>query len=287
MDHAEAQRLLADLALELGRLARLEQDASPDAGALRAHMSACTRCAADLESWRRTWRAIAVAATDGDKTRSSGGGLGAALDGDPGLLRAPASLRAGTMAAVAAEHVATRSEPVPLRSGAAPGPSARSAGRGRRWMPWLAVAAALVIAVGAGSLAWSRTVELDHARTENAGLTATTATLDRVLAAPVHWVTTLRSPDGSAGGTVAWTATELAVITTTLPGPPADHQAYRCWVERDGVRTPVGAMSFSGSTGYWAGSMEGWSSAFAPGATFGVSLVSDGGGAAPVLVGQL
>ncbi len=161
------------------------------------------------------------------------------------------------------------------------------AARRETWAARLAVAAALVIAVGAGSLAWARTSELDQARTENAALTSTAATLDRVLATPSHWVVTLRATDGTAGGTVAWSAAEIVMITTALPAPSSGH-TYRCWVESAGVRTPIGSMWFSGSTGYWAASMTAWGTAISPGARFGVSLVSDGGGeGTPVLVGAL
>ncbi len=151
----------------------------------------------------------------------------------------------------------------------------------------MAAAAALMIALGAGSLAWTRTRDLDRAQTQNAGLTATMASLDRVLATPVHWTTTLRTADGTAGGTVAWTASEIAVITSVLPAPPSG-RSYRCWVERDGVRTPIGPMWFSGSTGYWAGDMGGWADLLSPGARFGVSVTPDDGGPGTlVLVGAL
>ncbi len=47
-------------------------------------------------------------------------------------------------------------------------------------------------------------------------------------------------------------------------------------------------MWFSGSTGYWAGPIDGWAALLSPGARLGVSLVPAGGGpATPVLVGTL
>lgn len=127
----------------------------------------------------------------------------------------------------------------------------------------------------------------DSSQAENAGLAATIATLDRVLATPGRWTVTLRTPDGVAGGTMAWSGSEIAVIATALP-IPADGQSYRCWVERDGVRTPIGPMWLSGSTGYWAGPIGGWSALLTPGSRVGVSLVPAGDGpATPVLVGTL
>jgi hypothetical protein len=302
MQHAEAVERLADLALEPGRLARLEDDPSPEARALRTHLAGCERCAADLGIWRRTWALAGVVLAEAGSAAAAAAGTFRSV---PEELRAPASLRSRTLSLIAAEgrpridlprpspttsgSVATAARPArespPAADLAVPG-----AGRGApgpRWTRWVAMAAALAIALGAGSLAWTRTRDLDRAQTENAGLTTTMATLDRVLATPVHWVVTLRTPDGVAGGTVAWSGAEIAVITTAVPSP-SGADSYRCWVERDGVRTPIGPMWFSGSTGYWAGPIDGWAALLAPGARIGVSLVPTGGGpATPVLVGTL
>ncbi len=292
MQHAEAHERLADLVLEPQRLAGLEDDGSPEARALRAHVVECQLCAADLEDWRRTWTQVGPALSNpGEKDNREADEGGVAVDTDE-VFRVPASLRSKTVAAIAADGrtgtapgSADPDEPAPPRRLAAAGPH-RSTNR-RRWMPWMAAAAALVIALGAGSLAWTRTRDLDRAQTQNAGLTATIASLDRVLATPVHWTTTLRTPDGTAAGTVAWTASEIAVITSVLPAPSSG-QSYRCWVERDGVRTPIGPMWFSGSTGYWAGDMGGWADLLSPGARFGISVAPDDGGpGTPVLVGTL
>ena len=296
MQHVEVNSLLADLALEPNRLARLDDDRSPDVVALRTHLAECQLCGADLESWRRTWAIV-----------------GAELQGDevPDHLRAPAALRSKTLAMIAAVgRSSDRSQRLTAMGGspemggsqeaslpvlpAEPAPNGRQGAsasrrwmhRGR-WMPWMAVAAALVISLGAGSLAWSRTHDLDSARKENLRLTATAATLDRVLATPAHRVVTLWTPDGMAGGTVAWSGSEIAVITTALPSPSVG-QSYRCWIERDGVRTPIGPMWLSGSTGYWAGPIDGFAGLLSPGARLGVSPVPGGDGPpAPLLVGTL
>ena len=61
MQHAEAHERLADRVLEPQRLAGLEDDGSPEARALRAHVVACQLCAADLEDWRRTWTQVGAA----------------------------------------------------------------------------------------------------------------------------------------------------------------------------------------------------------------------------------
>ena len=284
MEHADAQERLADLALEPGRLAALDDDPSSDSEALRRHLAGCFRCAAELAAWRRTWS-----------------GLEAASSADNEVLRAPTSLRDRTVAAITEDVPAEEARAEEPRVGGRPPvrpperrpdratPSSEAAGT-RRWVrvrPWFAVAAALAIAIGAGGLAWIRTSELEQARAESLQLASATATLDRVLADPVHWITPLSGAGGTPGGSLAWSPTEVVVIATGL-GRPAPGASYRCWVERDGVRTEVGAMSFSGDVGYWAGSMTGWGSSLEPGGTFGVSHVTpDGGDPATVLVGTL
>ncbi len=163
----------------------------------------------------------------------------------------------------------------------------RSSLASSRRLPWLAVAAALVVALGAGGLAWVRTAELRQAQAESADLASVAATMDRMLADPVHWITPLTTADGAPGGTLVWSSTEIVVVSGALPAPEPG-QAYRCWVEANGTRTPVGWMEFTGGTGYWAGSVAGWADLLKPGARFGVSLVPvPGGDGTPVLVGTL
>lgn len=262
MDHAEAHEQLADLALEPARLRALERDGSPEAAPLRAHIATCATCGAEAAAWLLTWESFADA-------RASG----AVPDRD--VLKVPLALRAQVVASIAPP--APASAPTPL-----PGPR-----RLPRRLPWLAMAAALVVAIGAGSLAWVRTGELDRARAEAAELSAVTAAMDHVLASPVHWITPLQTADGAPGGTLAWSATEIVVVTSALPMPEPG-QVYRCWVEQGGARTTVGAMDFTGGTGYWAGSMSGWVGLLAPGSRFGVSLVpATGGEGAPMLIGSI
>jgi hypothetical protein len=294
MHHAEAHERLADLALEPGRLARLDDDRSPEAAALRTHLAACERCATDLAGWRRTWaevgRAVGGGTAPAAEARRPAAHDWVGPDLDPS--RAPESLRARTMAAIAAEGRSPGAPGQPVSPPSQPALPIRlsSSGPARihspRWLPWLAAAAALLIAVGAGTLGLVRSSELDQARAQGAELTAVASTLNRVLADPEHWTATLRAADGTVGGTLAWSSSDMVVIATGLPTPGA-RQGYRCWVEQDGVRTPIGSMSFSGSTGYWAGGMTGWTGALASGARFGVSLVPDGGEGTPVLIGEL
>jgi hypothetical protein len=254
VDHAEASAQLADRALEPRLLATIDSDSSPGAAALRAHIAACDACAAELAAWRRTWSAM--------RDRGPDEVAGAAL---------PPALRTRVLGAVAAE---------PRRAG-----RVEAVSRWRRTAPWLAVAAAVVLAIGAVGLGLSGLREAERTRAENAGLVATTAALSDVLADPDHWVTGLEAVDGSAEGAVAWTDDEVVVVAYGLPalGPG---QSYRCWVEQDGARTPIGPMSMSGSTGYWWGSTEGWRDLLGSGGRFGVSVAAEGAEPVPVLVGS-
>jgi hypothetical protein len=68
---------------------------------------------------------------------------------------------------------------------------------------------------------------------------------------------------------------ELVAVAEGLPPATAGHE-YRCWVEQDGVRTPIGKMFFGGSIAYWVGPVPAMASV-GPSARFGVSLVELGG----------
>lgn len=253
MDHAEAIERLADLALEPGLMAGLDEDPSAVSMALRAHVAACEPCALELAAWRRTWSALDGRGVD-----------------DPDLGGPRPSLRERTLLAVAADGRA-----LPRGGGSRRG----------RMVPWLAVAAAVAMAVGAAGLGVLQGREADRVRSENAGLAATASALGEILTDPAHRVASLRAVDGSAEGTVAWTDDEIAVVASGLPAL-APGRTYRCWVEYDGERTPVGPMALSGSTGYWVGSTDGYRRLIVPGGTFGVSIVSEDGEAIPVLVGS-
>jgi hypothetical protein len=256
MDHADATARLADLALEPARLAALDTDDSAEATSLRAHIAGCRRCASEREAWTATWSAMTIGGQEPDDAPT-----------------APASLRMSTLAAVAAEvRGAAEATRVPGRS---------------RWRaaPWLVAAAALVIAVGAAGVGLDRTSQLDRVRAETAGLARATTALGQVLAEKIHWTTSLNAADGRAAGTVAWTA-ESIVVVADLPSLPAGG-SYRCWVEQNGVRTPIGAMALSGSTGYWSAPMDGWGPLMGPGARFGVSIISADGSSTPVLSGTI
>jgi hypothetical protein len=287
MEHAEAHERLSDLALEPRRLAALAHDASAEAVALREHLARCDRCAADLASWQRTWTEIGLVsgrATADATAPAASGALGADV-----LIEPPAGLRERVLGAAAgtpASGSTAGSEPAGAADPAAR-PHGRDPRRSRLTRAWLVAAAAVIVALLASASSYLGTAELDRLRGDNAGLAAAAATLDRVFAAERFWTVTLRTADGSPGGTLAWSAQEVVVVTSRLPAPGAG-QSYRCWLERDGARTGMGEMAFSGSTGYWAGSLESYGQpVLRPGGRFGVSLVPAAGVGTPVLVGEL
>jgi hypothetical protein len=81
---------------------------------------------------------------------------------------------------------------------------------------------------------------------------------------------------------------DLVVVASGLTAPPAG-QEYRCWVEIDGQRQPVGRMVFSDALAYWTGGVPALSG-LTGAATFGVSLVDASTNALdtdPVLLGEL
>ena len=283
MDHAAAHEELADLVLEPHRLRRLFADDTPVTMALRAHLTECADCRAELDAWRAVHAALDVTTAEASRPLRSL---------EPSEAPAPsAALRERTLAAVSA---AGRTREVPPGARVEPEPARLRQGGPRGFgamgrlgrLGWLAAAAALVVAVGLGGLLVDRTSQADQARLEASELGAATATLDRILATPTHWSVTLHTADGAPGGTLAWSPSEMVVLTSALT-PATPGTTYRCWVERDGSRTPVGTMSFGGGLGYWAGSMAAWGS-FEPGSRFGVTAIPAGASEGPaVLVADL
>jgi hypothetical protein len=155
-----------------------------------------------------------------------------------------------------------------------------------RLLPLVAV---LAVVVAAGGLLLNQSRQLDRATADAAALAAVTATLDRVILDPDHRAIELRAADGSAGGSVVWSSHDLVVLTTALSAP-SDDVVYRCWIERDGRRSPIGRMFFAGGTGYWTGSLDAWATtSLSAGSTFGISLepVSGSRNSPAVLEAQL
>ena len=278
LGHAEAHERLSDLALERGTLDRL---GSPATDPLAAHVAACAICALEVGAWRRTHERLEAARGSGHDQVD----LAELAMDDP--INVPAELRGVILAAARggpgigrppAAEVADASRPVT----AAP---RRPRIGVRRFLPLAAVLA--VVAVSSGVIV-DQAVRLDRGRQEAAALEAVAATMDRVLRDPEHRVVELRGADGTASGSVSWSRRDIAVLALSLEPPPPD-RVYRCWIERGGVRSPVGEMLFAGATAYWTGSLDEWATISFAAGTFGVSLepVSGPRGNPAVLVADL
>jgi len=293
LEHAEAHERLADLALEPGAL---DQLGSPDSDPLAAHVATCEACRREVEAWRATHaRLVAARGPIADRV-----GLAQLARDEP--IAAPPEVRDAVLAGVRRQRVASRTPEAaavvlpsvaggPETGGAGTGiGAARGPGRSRqlvrRLLPLVAVLA--IVAVGAGFLL-DQAGRLDRAGREMALLEAAAASLDRVLRDPDHQVVDLRGADGTASGSLSWASHDLVVLTTVLEPPPAG-QVYRCWIERDGKRSPVGVMWFAAETAFWNGTLDEWATtSFERGGTFGVSLEPIAGsiGNPAVLVAEL
>lgn len=302
LGHAEAHERLADLALEPAALERLGTSTGDE---LAAHVAACDTCADDVRAWRQTHAALEASlgagpdrleladlATDEPIAAPAalrGTILGAVRDlpgARPAIVGATAAMAAaGTVepAAAAAARGLPTARPLPITNQP---PAGRRLTAARRLLPLVAVLA--VIVAGAGLLV-DQSARLDRARQESAALEAVTSTLDRVLSDPGHRVVDLRGADGTVSGSLSWSSRDLVVLTTALEPPPPG-KVYRCWIERDGVRSPMGQLVFAGGTAFWSGSLEGWATtSFETGGTFGISLepISGPAGNPAVLVAEL
>lgn len=268
LGHAEAHERLADLALEPGALDRL---GSPEADELAAHVATCEPCRHDVDAWRRTHARLEEARGTGPDRVA----LGDLAADDP--IVTPPALRAAVRRAVRDLPRAGASTPATRGPASAPvapvGPGWRFLPRGRRAAGRVLrlVAVVGIVALGAGLLL-DQSIRLDRTRQQTAALEAVAATLDRVLRDPDHRVVDLRDADGAIRGSLSWSSRDLVVLTTALEPPPPD-RVYRCWIERNGVRSPVGRMWFAGGTAFWSGSLADWATtSFEGGGTFGVSL---------------
>lgn len=271
LGHADAHERLADLALEPGALDRL---GPPATDPLSAHVATCSACGSEVRAWRQTHAGLEAARGSGVDRID----LGDLATDDP--IAVPAELRDAVLGAVhdlpgadGRQTPALRDTdelpPLALEPRRRPGFARRRPGYARRLLPL--VAALGILAVGAGLL-MDQALRLDRAQQQTAGLEALAVTVDRVLRDPEHRVVDLRGADGTVSGSLSWSRRDIAVLTMALEPPPPD-KVYRCWIERDGVRSPVGQMWFSGGTAYWNGSLDEWArTSFEAGGTFGISL---------------
>ena len=273
MDHDEVREQLELAATEPAGIDRLMAGDTPLAAAIAAHLAGCSSCTDELDRLRRA--AIII----GDAVRTT----------------PPPELRERTLAFVR-DVGRIREAPAPVASAAAVMPVAVSAatapsgfGRGLAWIG--AIAAAVLIAVTATAFVLDRQAgdRLAVAQAQSAGLAHVTAATLALTGEPDAEHVQLAGTD-DRWGRVVYSADkgELAVIANGLTEPAGDRE-YRCWVEIDGQRVPVGKMFFGGDLAFWAGPVETISD-LPPGSTFGVSLVDTAGsdlGEPPVLTGDV
>jgi hypothetical protein len=292
MEHAEALERIEIAAAEPDGIDRLMAGDTADAAAVAGHLAGCPACVAELARIRRT----AHLASEVIRSRP-----------DP-------DLRARTLAFVAATGVergvaapgASLPGPAPVAAPAAPdltGPAtaaprapasigpASPARRGTR-LGWVAaIAAAVLVALGAGYLVGAPARErLELTERQVALLEETTAATLRVQAQPDATRVELRpTGPGAPTGTLLFSPSsgELVMVARDLAatGP---REEYGCWVEAGGTRERIGRMYWAGELWTWAGRVEGLDRLPAD-ASFGVSLGVPGAGAesVPILEGGL
>ena len=235
MDHAEAHELLADLALEPSNVGTASTPDDNDLLSLHVatlrRLSRRSPCVAEHAPGDRgrTCDARWWPPTDGGSRRPSG----------RSRLQPPSGRRSRRSPG---RRAASRRTPFrhPLRFAEA---ATRRRLSWRTAAPILAAVAVLVIAVAVAPRSGSESRRFSCAR--RTSFRRSTAVLGRLLSEPDHRVVSLAAADGTKEGSVAWSNHDLAVITTALKEPSAG-EVYRCWIERDGVRSPVGKMWFVG-----------------------------------------
>ena len=222
--------------------------------------------------------------------------LAAAAAGPAGGAAAEAPARAAAdgmadgLAARQPTHTPIANGPAPVRAmgGAVTRPR-------RAWWP-AAVAAALVICLVGGALVGRQLAPSTASPDEGAlALAAVARETANLMAAPDAQTVVLRDADGQPRGSLvaAQSLGRMVVTATDLP-EPGPGLVYRCWVEANGKRTPLGQMWSASDVYWWSGPAE--LPDGAPGTMkFGVSLAaahapSPGTGPAatpvPVLLGS-
>ncbi len=281
MEHAEALERIEIAAVEPEGLDRLMAGDTPDAAAVAGHLAGCPSCADELVRIRRSStvaRAVVQAEPDPElRERTLAFVKAVGRDRSTGV-GVPVTAGAAAISVVPAGVLPAQVVP------------ARRADR-RGWAV-LGIAAALVIAVGAGYLAGGSAERANTAASENevAILSDAAVTAVQIQSQPdAQRVALVPTAAGQgADGTLSFSPSsgELVAVAIGLvvEGP---NEEYGCWVEVDGQRQRLGRMYWAGDVWTWAGPVEGLG-ALPPGAVFGVSLTStDGGPGEPVLTGSL
>lgn len=276
MDHDEVIEQLELAAVEPDGLARLVAGDTAIAAAVAAHLAGCDACAAEFQRLDRA----APLLRDVVRTTPSADLRERTLEfvrvhgvarGDAAVAAAAATVTAGAAATA----------PTVARSQIA------------RALPWVAsIAAAVVLSVLATTFIVDRQVSQRLADQDRAiaGLEAVTSATIEITAQPDVERVNLAAADVDTSGRLLFSpsTTRLVVVATGLQRPP-DGREYRCWVEVNGKREPVGRMFFADDLAYWVGDTPAISD-IPPGTLFGVSLVDLGNtsiDAPPVITGQL
>ena len=287
MDHAEVRELLEDAAIEPGGLERLMAGDTPSASLVAGHLAGCPDCAEELERLRRSVELIAPAirSVPPPELRERTLAYVAAVGRPRGAAAAVAT-------AVAEPGPAPSLHPVPVAASAPlQAPVSIAARRSLRLAPLLGLAAALVLAISGGAFVAnaSRDAESRLQAAELDALGDVARGTIRLDAQPdVQRVALAGSTAGPTGELIfSPTSTEVVVVADGLT-PAASGHEYRCWVEQDGKRLPIGKMFFGGSVAYWVGPVPALATLRGP-AMFGVSLIELGatdGRGQQVLAGQ-
>ena len=278
MDHDEVLEQLELAAVEPDGLARLVAGDTAIAAAVAAHLAGCDACATEFQRLDRA----------------------APLLRDVVRTTPPADLRERTLEFVRV-HGVPRGEAAAAAAPSGPAGAATPARRAvaeprsrlARALPWVAsIAAAVFLSVLATTFVVDRQLSQRLADQDRAigGLEAvTSATIDLTAEPDVQRVS-LAAADVDTTGSLIFSprTTKLVVVASGLQRPPEGRE-YRCWVEIDGKREPVGRMFFADDLAYWVGDTPAISDV-PPGTTFGVSLAELGSpsiDAPPVITGQL
>ena len=254
MDHEDVREHLELAAAEPAGIDRLMAGDTPLAASIAAHLAGCPSCTDELDRLRRASIVI------GDAIRTT----------------PPPELRERTLRLVREMGRVRRAPERPM-----PAPAAAT-GAPPRWprpLAWIAaIVAAVVLAVAGTALVLDRQTSnrLAEAQYQLAGLSRVTAATAALSNEPDAQHVALDGEDDLWGRLVYSPGTaEVAVIASGLSEPAGDRE-YRCWVEVDGTRRPVGKMHFGGDLAYWAGPVDAIAD-LPEEATFGVSLVDAAG----------
>ncbi len=305
MDHDEVLEQLELAATEPGGLARLTAGDTVVAAVVASHIVACEACAEEL---RRLSRAEPLL-RDVVRTTPTADLRARTLDFvlEHGDARQPSEPRESRHSRAAAPPTAQRTttaqpgaaQPVPVfRTATGAPPASERVATAPSWpariLPWAAtLAAAVVLSVAATSFLVSRMLDeplATQARSIAALEKVTLATLDITSRDDAQRVTLIAPDGGATTGSLLFSPStmKLVVVAEGLAQPPAD-QEYRCWIEIDGRRSPVGRMFFADDLAFWVGDTPEVREA-RPGTTFGVSLTEIGGPSLetdPVIAGRL